>query len=173
MLELAPTEASVIGCFAAPEALDALMDSAGAFPCRIAPDEVMLICEEHAASDTLGTAAAQVTAADPDALVLDLTDGWSVWTLVGDSAREAFARLSEIPLGADGVRFAQGAVAGVPARAVALPGRLHLLVPAMFGEYVREEILEACSGLDVRERSEPLAWAPPAAARPDEGGHAP
>lgn len=173
MLELAPTEASVIGCLAAPEGLDALMGSGGAFPCRIARDEAMLVCEKRAASDTLVTAAAQVTAADPDALVLDLTDGWSVWTLVGDSAREAFARLSEIPLEPDGVRFVQGAVAGVPARAIALPDRLHLLVPAMFGEYLRQEILAACSDLGARERSEPTAWAPPAAARPDEGGHAP
>jgi hypothetical protein len=87
-------------------------------------------------------------------VVLDTTDGWAVWTLEGDAAREAFARLSAVPLPSEG--FAQGDVAHVPVKVVVTPERLHLLVPAMWGAYLRERVIGA--GLPVRERFEPVPW---------------
>lgn len=163
MLELVAVRASVVGCFAAPEALDALVATGGAHACRVAPDEVMLVGAAGSADELVRATTARVRAADPDAVVLDTTDGWAVWTLDGGAAREAFARLSAVPLVGEG--FAQGAVAHVPAKVVALPDRLYLFVAAMWGEHLRERILADCASLDVREVAEPAGWVTPA-----EGG---
>lgn len=145
MLELAATRSSVVGAFASPEALDAL-SPAGAYRCRVAPDEAMFVAEADVAGALVRDASA-VTAGDPDAVVLDMTDGWTVWTLAGDGARDTFAFLSELELPDEG--YVQGDVAHVPVRVIARRDRLQLFVPAMWGAYLRERILGL--GLDVRE----------------------
>lgn len=131
MAELREGSERVTGVFASPEACDRAMDAGEA--CRIALDEVMVLGE---APDALGAA---VREADPDALVLDVTDGWSVLELVGASAREAFARISELEPPESG--FVQGEVARVGVRILAGGDRLRLLVPAMWTDHVRERIL--------------------------------
>lgn len=167
MLELVETRVFALGCFAAPEAADALMRAPGAYACRVAPDEVLLIAEPGASEDLARASAETATAADPDAAVLDTTDGWAVWTLEGSDAREAFARLSAVPLPEEG--FTQGDVAHVPAKVVVSKGRerlrLHLLVPAMWSAFLRERILHDCASLGVRRRAEPAPWTPPAGGR--------
>jgi sarcosine oxidase gamma subunit len=155
MLDLVGTQVAAVACHAAPDAADAAMSTASAYSCRIAPDEVLLLGKPGTEAKLLDAASKKAGAADPDAVVLDTTDGWTVWTLVGDDAREAFARLSAVPLPAEG--FTQGDVAHVPVKVVALTGRLHLLVPAMWGAFLRERIIEV--GLPVRERPEPVPWA--------------
>lgn len=167
MLELVETRIFALGCFAAPEAADALMNAPGAYACRVAADEVLLIAEPGAL-DALARASAETAAsADPDAVVLDTTDGWAVWTLEGSEAREAFARLSAVPLPEEG--FTQGDVSHVPAKVVVSKDRehlrLHLLVPAMWGAFLRERILHDCASLGVRQRAEPAPWTPPAGRR--------
>ncbi|GIV00641.1 MAG: hypothetical protein KatS3mg014_2256 [Actinomycetota bacterium] len=107
-----------------------------------APDAVEAILAE---------AAEPLRALDGDALVLEVTDGWTAFTLAGPDAREAFARLSALELPEEG--FLQGDVARVPAKVLAEPERLHLLVPSSWAEHVRERILALA--LDVRERPEP------------------
>ena len=149
MLELVATPVSVVGCFAEPEALDALAPTDGVHVCRIAPDEVMLVGEEGRAATLVAAAIAQATVADPDAVVLATTDGWAVWTLAGEAAREAFTRLSAVELPEEG--STQGDVAHVPVRVIALPDRLHLVVPAMWREHLRERILEGCASLGIEE----------------------
>jgi sarcosine oxidase gamma subunit len=157
MLELVATRVAAVACHAAPDAADAAMSTASAYACRIAPDEVLLLGKPGAAAKLVEAASKKAGAADPDALVLDTTDGWTVWTLEGNDAREAFARLSAVPLPEEG--FTQGDVAHVPVKVVAFSGRLHLLVPAMWGAFLRERIVEV--GLPVHERSEPVPWAGP------------
>jgi hypothetical protein len=152
--ELRPTLASVISCHAAPEALDALEAAQDAYLCRVAPDEVMLIGEGGAAGD-LARITARLFASDRDAIVLDATDGWAIWTLQGDDLGDAFAHLSAVPLPDKG--FVQGDVAHVPVKVVSVPGTVHFLVPAMWREHLRERILRDCPG--VAERVEPAAWA--------------
>ena len=149
MLELSATRVSVVGCFAAPEALDALAAAHDAHVCRVAPDEVMLVGEPDAAATLVAAAIADATAIDPDAVVLDTTGGWAIWSLAGDAAREAFARLSAVELPDEG--STQGDVAHVPVRVIALPDRLHLVVPAMWREHLRERILARCASLGVEE----------------------
>ena len=101
MLELHAPSVSVIEVHGEPSALNALVGVH-----RVAPDEAMLVDARSA-----------VRVDDPDAVILDATDGWVVFTLVGDAARTAFERLSALELPAEG--FAQGDVAHVPARVIA------------------------------------------------------
>lgn len=145
MLELGRTPVAVVAAFASPEALDAL-SPAGAYRCRVAPDEAMFVGPADAAAALVRDASA-VTAGDPDAVVLDATDGWTALTLSGDEAREAFSHLSELELPKEG--YVQGDVAHVPVRVIAAPGRLRLFVPAMWGEYLIERILGL--GRDIAE----------------------
>lgn len=159
MLELFLTQASIVGCFAAPEALEALIGIDGAYAGRVAPDEMMLVGEAGSAEELVRAATARASAVDADAVVLDTSDGWAVWTLAGDTAREAFARLSAVPLRAE---YTQGDVARVPVRVIARADRVHLLVPSMWREHLRERTLADCASLGVREVAEPATWSAPA-----------
>jgi hypothetical protein len=153
--ELIRTRAAVVSAYAALEALDALRP-AGAFVCRVAPDESMFVSSPLFEEELLRDVGA-VTAGDADAIVLDATDGWAAWTLDGDGAGAAFERLSHIRRQRG---FMQGDVAALPARIIAESGRIHLFVPSMLGECLRERILARCG--DVVEQDEPRDWHPEA-----------
>ena len=75
---------------------------------------------------------------DPDAVVLDVSDGWIVHSLDGPGSREAFARLSELELPASGSLV--GEVARVGVRILVDADRIDLLVPSMVAAHVRERI---------------------------------
>lgn len=149
MLELRASAVSVVCCAASPDAVDAAAGAEGAAAYRLAPDEVLLVAGPEDAAGLLRGTEARATGADPDALVLDVTDGWAAWTLAGDGIRDAFARLSALELPEKG--FVQGDVAHVPVKAFAADGRLDLLVPAMWSEHLRGRILRRCASLGVRE----------------------
>ena len=153
MLELVDTRATVVSVFASPRALDALAP-AGAYRCRVAPDESMFVREPGAAEALLRDSGSAL-AGDPDALVLDITDGWTILTLAGVDARAAFAYVSALHL-SEG--FLQGEVQRLAARIVCEPARVHVFVPSMVGAYVRDLMLADCASLQIRERVEPEAW---------------
>ena len=153
MLDLVATEASIALVMASRQALDALAP-AGAFRCRVALDEAMFI-REPGAAEALVRDAGSVRAGDPDAVVLDSTDGWAVWTLAGDGARDAFSRLSSMRLAE---RYQQGEVANIPVRVVAEGGRVHMFVPAMWREYMRRQVLDRCKNLGVEETLGSSPW---------------
>jgi hypothetical protein len=154
VLELVATNACVVGAYASAAALDSLAP-AGALRVRVAPDEVMLVREPGAAAILLRDTDA-VTAGDADAVVIDATDGWAVWTLEGVDAREAFSRLSDVRPPERG--SIAGDVAHVPVHVIAEPGRLHLFVPSMWRGYLRRRILERCASFDIKERATSQAW---------------
>lgn len=158
MLELADGRISIVTCLAAAEALDDLGAIEGALTCRVAPDEVMVLVGDGAVDGCVEAVTARATELDPDAVVLDATDGFATWTLTGEAVREAFARLSALEVEEEG--FVLGDVAGVPVRVLSGPGRLDLIVPSMWERYLRERILERCADLGVRETGEPASWAP-------------
>lgn len=141
MGELVATRAASIGVHASPEALD-LLTVDGAVVLRPAPDEMMLLAPPGDASRVLEAASSVVATQDPTALVLDETDGWSIWTLTGEDARVAFARISALSLPASGTT--QGEVAHLPARVVAAPGAIHVVVASMWSDAVRDLIVDAC-----------------------------
>ena len=159
MLELSPTDAAVIGCYAAPaalDALDALDHEDRAVVCRVAPDEAMVVGPPSAGNELLTAATARLTSVDADALVLDTTDGWAVWTLAGGSPRAALELLS--PLDLRDASFAQGEVGGVPARVLASTDRVDIVVSAMWGEHMRRCVVESCADIGVRCSTASRAW---------------
>jgi hypothetical protein len=155
VLEFSATRVSVVQVFAEAGALDAL-SPAGATRCRVAPDEAMFVREGGAAQALLRDAEA-VTAGDPDALIVDGTDGWAVWTLGGDRLHDALERLSPLELDAASDGFTQGDVAHIPAGIVIEHGRAHLFVAAMWTSYLRERILSRCADLGPMETTD-ASW---------------
>jgi hypothetical protein len=160
VVELVAVGASFVTCAADPAAIDRLVEQASAATLRVAPDEALLVADDTAA--VLREASGLVTSGDPDAVVIDTTDGWAVIALEGDQAADVFARVSQVPLAAG---TAQGGVAHVPAIVVAEPGRIVLVFPAMWRDAVRERILADGAGLGIVERGEPGRWAPASEAR--------
>jgi len=82
---------------------------------------------------------------DPDAVVLDVSDGWALVRLEGPGAAEAFARLSELELPAGG--FVQGEVARIGVRVLVHRDGIDLLVPSMLEAHLRERVRDDCRGL--------------------------
>jgi hypothetical protein len=135
LLTWAPAVTSVL---ASAEACDRVSDLPGA--CRVSPGEVALV------GDLSGAAvAAAVVRLDPDAVVIDVSDGWSAHSLDGPGSREAFSRLSELELPTAGSLVGQ--VAGVGLRILVDGDRIDLLVPSMVSAHVRERIETDCREL--------------------------
>jgi hypothetical protein len=141
----------VVGGFASAGALDAVQVPAGVRACRIASDETAFVCSADAASDVLDAIAPQIARGDSDGFVLDVSDGWTSFTLTGDVER-AFSYLSELQLPGPGA-FVQGDVLRVPVRVLAGQGEIDLLVPSPWGTYLHDEILDALRVLNVREEA--------------------
>jgi sarcosine oxidase gamma subunit len=154
--DLVRTLASVVVCAAEPVALDRLASLESASVLRAAPDEVLLVGPPEESGAIVAAATRLVTDADPDAVVLDATDGWTVWTLAGPGRADAFERLSALELPSDG--WVQGRVAGVPAKVVVATDAIHLLFPAMWSEHVRALVWTTCSDLGMDDVAEPHPW---------------
>jgi hypothetical protein len=141
----------VVGGFASADAIDAVQVPAGARACRIASDEIAYVCQADEAAAVLNAIAPQIAGGDSDGFALDLSDGWTGFTLTGDVAR-AFSYLSELELPAPGA-FVQGDVLRVPVRVLAGENQIDLLVPSPWGTYLRDEMLFALRALNVRDES--------------------
>jgi len=126
--ELTRERMTLTGVFASAEALDS-MSAEGTV--RIAPDEALVLGPPPAGG-----------VADPHAVVLDVSDGWSVFRLSGDAPRESFAYLSPLRLPEEG--FIQGDVAHVPVKVLVETNGIRFLVPSMWEAHLRERILADC-----------------------------
>lgn len=161
MLELYSTQASLVLCAASPEGVDAAVEGGEAL--RVAPDEALFPGPPGSIEPMVASVRERVEPIDDDAVVLDATDGWAIWTLEGGSVRDAFAHLSALELPEDG--FVQGEVARVPVKVAARGDQLHLFVPAMWGAHLHARILADCSHLGIRERPDPVPWVAPRSTR--------
>ena len=141
----------VVVSFASADALDAVQAPAGARACRIASDEIAFVCSADAAADVLEAIVPQVARGDSDGFVLDVSDGWTSFSLTGDVER-AFSYLSELQLPSPGA-FVQGDVLRVPVRVLTGEGRIDLLVPSPWGTYLHDEMLVALRALNVQEEA--------------------
>lgn len=133
MAELRLTSSPVVVVLASSEACDRVVAPEGAIAMRIAPREMLLVGSADAGADVLRGALDE-----PSAIVDDVTDGWAMFQLTGDDAREAFARVCELELPDGG--WVQGEVARAGAKVIVEPGGLTILVPAMLGAHVEERI---------------------------------
>ena len=151
MLELRQTEAAFITVAA--EGVSRLGSVEAATVYGLASDEALIMAPLEWRARLTAAVAERAQAIDSDAVVIDSTDGWVTWTLEGDALRAAFSRLSGLDLPDRG--FVQGDVARVPAKVIADVRRLHVVVPAMWSEYLHDRIVERCGALGIVER--PLA----------------
>jgi hypothetical protein len=150
VLELERADAAILLCLARENALDAFPPQGETHRCRVAADELLLVY--LAGSPDLAQAR---NALEPGGgIVLDHGDAFAVWTLAGDDAEEAFARLSAIELPRERPGFVQGAVAGVAAKAIAEHDRIHVLVSSALGHHVPERVRVACGDLELRSPEE-------------------
>ena len=78
----------------------------------------------------------RLAALDPDALVVDTTDGWAAISIAGDDARGSFGLLSRLELPDAG--FLQGEVVHVPAKVVAGDDRVLILVPSIWEAHLHD-----------------------------------
>jgi len=129
--ELRTETPAVTTVLASAEACDRVSELPGA--CRVSPGEVELVGDVSEAA-----VRAAVVRLDPDAVVLNVSDGWIVFTLEGPGSREAFARVSELELPDSGSLV--GEVARVGVRILVDSDRIDLLVPSMVAAHVRERI---------------------------------
>jgi len=136
--ELRTRTPAVTTVLASSDACDRVSDLPGA--CRVGPREVALVGDVSEAA-----VRAAVARLDPDAVVLDVSDGWVVHSLDGPGSREAFARLSELELPASG--SLSGEVTRVGVRILVDGERIDLLAPSMVAAHVRERIEIDCAEL--------------------------
>jgi hypothetical protein len=130
----------VVTACAADDALDALVVPGRATACRVADDELLLLCEPGLADEIVRETETRLTALDPDAIVLETTDAWATSAIEGEDARSLFSFLSRLDLPERG--FVQGEVAHVPAKVVAAPDRILVIVPAALEEHLHARISE-------------------------------
>jgi len=136
--ELRIVSPTVVAVLASVGAIEAMRVPPGATTCRVAPREALVIGGPELSDD-------DVAVEEPGAIVEVVSDGWAGYELLGDDAREAFARLSELELPEDG--SVQGDVTRIGAKVLAVPGRITILVPAMLGAFVEERIRIDCAEL--------------------------
>lgn len=113
------------------EACDLAMRAPGAG--RVAADEVMV---RGPIAEDLRTA---VRTVDPDALIREVTEGWTEVAVTGSDARDVLARVSELRL-PDGPGFVQGDVARVVARVFVDDDGIRVLVPAYWESHLRRRL---------------------------------
>jgi hypothetical protein len=153
VLEFRSAQSTVIHCFAEPDVLDAMHAPDGAMTFRIAGRELICMASGREGAAIMAALSAAIKNVDPNALLLDRSDGWSVFALSGEDCAKAFGRLCTTPL-PQAPGFFQGAIGTVPAKAVVLEDRIYLIVSSILGHHIRERILEACADISPLELPE-------------------
>ena len=156
MRELARALIGVVTASADAGALDLLLVPGRAFACRVADDELLLLSAPPVTDEVVREVATRLAALDPDALVIDTTDGWAAITVAGDGARASFGLLSRLELPEAG--FLQGEVAHVPAKVVAGDDRVLILVPSIWEAHLHDR---AAKALEHTGPLEARPWAVP------------
>jgi hypothetical protein len=141
-------DAAKVRCFAPAAALDALATPAGALRGRIAPNEVVFVAAPGRAEQLRGELEAALASHGNRALVVDHTDGWSVFSITGEGSDEVFRRVSMIPLPDDG--FFMGRVCDVATKAFRRGDRVDLMSGMEAARHVRDRLEHAghAVGLD-------------------------
>jgi hypothetical protein len=138
MAEIGTEGVGVVSVSATSGSLDALVVPGRATACRVADDELLLLSERAVANEIAREVETRLTVLDPDALVLDTTEGWAASVIEGDDARAIFGSLSRLRLPERG--FLQGEVTHVPAKVLVEVDRILILVPAAFEHHLHSRL---------------------------------
>ena len=149
MPELRRANLRVIVCLASAEALDRLVPPGhGARTVRVAADEALFVADAATAPEVLRGVEDRIAAIESDAVVRDVGDGWSAWTLVGPDAPDALAHVSQVPAPVAG-EWIQGDLARVGAKVLGGDDGLTILVPAYWDAHVRTRLVEDAGATEV------------------------
>ncbi|MGE0554442.1 MAG: hypothetical protein AB7R55_13520 [Gemmatimonadales bacterium] len=149
MLEIRPSEAVIAACHAAPAALDELPAALG-LVLRIAPDEAWVLARRARRAGLVRALEAWLASADRHGVVVDQTDGWTLFDLRGPEALELFGRLSVTAAPATLPALVQGALSGVAGKAwFAADGGICLMVPAPVGHHLAARLRAVGSDLEL------------------------
>jgi hypothetical protein len=151
------TGAAKIRLFGPKDALDRVQTPPGVEQGRVAPDELLWLGDPEQAAALEAEGTRQLAGAGERALVVDNSDGWALFSIVGDGRADALARLSSLRLPDKG--FRQGKVADVPGKVFARPGRIDVLCTSDVRWYVRERLLHAGAALGLTEATPPATGA--------------
>lgn len=144
MADVSPVSLGVVTACAGVEALDALVVPGRATACRVADDETLFVCEPDVVGEITREVETRLTVVDPDAVVLDATDGWAALRIDGVDAPAVLAEISRLRLPQRG--FAQGDVAHVTAKVLVDDGGIVILAPSSTAHHVRTRIDQAVAG---------------------------
>ena len=145
--------AAKIRLFGPKDALDRVTTPDGVEAGRVAPDELLWLADPGRAEELEAEGKRQLAGAGQRALVVDNSDGWTMFSIVGDGRAAALARLSSLRLPDRG--FRQGKVAEVPGKVFARPGRIDLLCTSDVRWFVHGRLLHACADLGLAEGTPP------------------
>ena len=149
--------AAKIRLFGPKDALDRVQTPAGVAQGRVAPDELLWLGDPERASELAAEGTRQLAGAGERAVVVDNSDGWTLFSLIGDGRADALARLSSLQLPDEG--FRQGKVAGVPGKLFSRPGRIDLLCTSDVRWFVHERLLHAGHEVGLTEGTPPASAA--------------
>jgi len=131
----------VVTACATARALDALVVPGRATALRTAEDEMLFVCDPHLSGEVTREIETRLTVVDPDAVVLDTTDGWIALRIDREDAGGVFSSVSRLRLPDRG--FVQGDVARVPAKVLADDGGILVLAPSAIEHHLRTRIARA------------------------------
>ena len=146
VLELIELRSTIVACHAAAGVLDA-WSPPGGVSARVARDELWIMGPRSERSALLRTTESSLHTLAPGALVIDQTDGWTEWSLTGEDAAHAMARLTVMRLDPRAGEFHQGAVAGVPAKVIITRSGFRVFVPSPVGHHLGDRVREACGDI--------------------------
>lgn len=142
-------DAAKVRCFAPPAALDKLATPAGTLRGRIAPNEVVFVGEPGTAAGLVATCTAALESEGRSAMVVDHTDGWTVFSLTGEGAEDVFARISMVPLPPVGEApaFFMGRIGDVASKGFRREGRIDFMTGRETSRHVHEVLERAGSAV--------------------------
>jgi hypothetical protein len=146
-------DAAKVRCFAPPEAIDQLATPAGALRGRIAPNEVVFVAAPGRGAELQRELESALASHGTRALVVDHTDGWSVFSISGEGADDVFRRVSMIPLPDDG--FFMGRVCDVATKAFRRGDRVDLMSGMEASRHVRDRLEHAGHAVGLRAVAAP------------------
>ena len=146
-------DAAKVRCFAPPEAIDGLATPAGALRGRIAPNEVVFVAAPGRGAELQRELESALASHGNRALVVDHTDGWSLFSISGEGADDVFRRISMIPLPDDG--FFMGRVCDVATKAFRRGDRVDLMSGMEASRHVRDRLQHAGHAAGLRTVATP------------------
>jgi hypothetical protein len=139
-------DAAKIRIYGRREVLDRLEAPEGVRAGRVAPDEILWLADPGRAAALEEQARTDLASEGLAAFAIDYSDGWTLFSIVGEGAEEVLARVSSLRVGGEGAGFFQGQVAQSPAKVFWRPGRIDVLVGSDLAWFVGERLRHAGAG---------------------------